>query len=372
MAIMVRQPKPIRDKTLKKWLTDFKNKSTRANYCSALRAFKKNLNITDLGEYLESEPEPTEDIKKFLSSLDGRPPKTQKGYAGAVKVFFQDNGIPIKDSKWRKLRRRGFLPKRAIAQTRDKCPSKTQLKKILNYLDIKGRALVLFLVSSGARIGETLQLNIDDFELDAEPPRVHINGDITKDGVGQRTVYFSYEARDAILDWLNIKNRMGKRDGTTYKGEKVFAFSGSTALSMWNRACDKAGLDIKDKRTKRRIYHIHSLRKLFRTKIGLELDMTHALMGHTKYLDESYLRQEQGEIAQAYLEAMSNVSVYQVEEIALRKAVEPIHEELEALKKKYARLESMYEAAATLYKQLDRKELEKTITEIYQKVKTEA
>ena len=48
-----------------------------------------------------------------------------------------------------------------------------------------------------------------------------------------------------------------------------------------------------------------------------------------------------------------------------------IKNDLEALKQKYARLESMYEATAQLYKQFDRKQLEQTIRQIWQEVKTE-
>ena len=370
--LMVRPRKPITDETLRSWLTEFSNKNTRQQYCSAIRLFKKKLGIEDLGDYLESKPDPTAAIRKFVSSLQGKPKKSLLTYTTVVKIFFQDNGIVIEDNQWKKLRRRGFIPKYARAETRDKKPTIQQLKKILNYMDIKGRAMVLFLLSSGARIGETLKLKKEDFNLEADPPRVFIRSEFTKGGVGERTVFFSYEAKDAIIDWLKIKAKTGKRDGGTHQDEKVFSWGLFTARDMWNRAIAKVGIDIRDKRTGRRIYHLHSLRKFFRTKIGLDLDMTHALLGHTEYLDNAYLRlDEEGEIAKAYLEVMSNVSVYQVEEIALRKAVEPIHEELEALKKKYARLESMYEAAATLYKQLDRKELEKTIKEIYQKVKTE-
>lgn len=372
---MVRPKKPITDKSLKNWLENsFKNQGTKRAYTAALRAFKKNLGIDDLSEYLQSGPDANNDLRRFLSSLDGRPSKTISAYVTPVRVFFMDHNVNIDSNGWQKLKRRGFYPKRVQAVTRDRKPTKAMLKKILNYADIKGRTLFLFLLSSGARIGETLQLEIEDFDLEADPPKVHIRGEYTKGGVGERTTYFSYEARDALKDWLRIKDTMGKRDGKgTYESPLMFPFSDTTASLMWNRSCDKSGLGDKDNRTGRRIYHLHSLRKFFRTKIGLDLDMTHALMGHTEYLDNAYLRlDEEGEIAQAYLEVMSNVSVYQVEEIALRKAVEPIQEELEALKKKYTRLESMYEAAATLYKQLDRKELEKTIKEIYQKVKAEA
>lgn len=361
--------KPITDPTLKQWLTEFKKPTTRRSYLSSMRKFKKHLEIEDLGKYLKSSPNATADIRKFLSSLDGRPSKSIMAYVAAVKVFFQDHGIEIGGNSWRKLRRRGFMPKRVRAETRDKKPTKEMLKKILNYMDIKGRAMVLFLVSSGARIGETLQLKQTDFDLEDDPPKVHIRAEYTKAEVGERTVFFSYEARDAIEDWLGIKDSIQKRSGGSYAGPRVFNWSSFTARFMWNLACDKAGYSERDKHTKRRIYHLHSLRKFFRTKIGLDLDMTNALMGHAEYLDDSYLRlEEEGEIAQAYLEVMSNVSVYQVEEIALRKAVEPIQEELEALKKKYTRLESMYETTAQLYKQFNRVELEKTIKEIYQKV----
>jgi hypothetical protein len=48
--------------------------------------------------------------------------------------------------------------------------------------------------------------------------------------------------------------------------------------------------------------------------VRLDLDVTHALMGHTEYLDDSYLKlEEEGDIAKAYLEAIPNVSVYELQ-----------------------------------------------------------
>ena len=60
--------------------------------------------------------------------------------------------------------------------------------------------MILFRVSSGARIGEILQLKKEDFDLEADPPRVHIRDKITKGGTGGRIAYFSYETRDAIKE----------------------------------------------------------------------------------------------------------------------------------------------------------------------------
>jgi integrase len=331
---MVRPRKPITDPILKEWLSEFSNRNTKRQYCSAMRLFKKNLGIEDLGEYLKTEPDTATDIRKFISSLNEKPKKSLLTYTTIVKVFFQDNGVKVDDLKWKKLRRRGFIPKHPRAETRDKKPTIEQLKKILNYMDVKGRAMVLFLLSSGARIGETLQLKTDDFNLDSDPPKVFIHAEYTKGGVGQRTVYFSYEARDAIRDWIKIKDKTGKRDGSTHEDERVFSWGLFTARDMWNRAVAKAGIDKKDPRTGRRIYHLHSLRKFFRTKIGLDLDITHALMGHVEYLDEAYLRQDQDRIAQAYLESMSNVSVYSIENTELKQETQNLREELNTVKQK--------------------------------------
>lgn len=329
---MVRPRKPINDPTLKQWLTEFNNKKTKRQYCSVIRLFKKNLGIEDLGQYLKSEPDAATDIRKFISSMEGKPKKSLLTYTTVVKVFFQDNGIPIDNHKWKKLRRRGFIPKHPRAETRDKKPTIEQLKRILNYMDVKGRAIVLFLLSSGARIGETLQLKKDEFNLDSDPPSAFIRGEYTKGGVGQRTIYFSYEARDAIKDWLEIKANTGKRDGSSHEDDRVFSWGLFTARDMWNRAVAKAGIDFRDKRTGRRIYHLHSLRKFFRTKIGLDLDVTHALMGHVEYLDDAYVRQDQDEIAQAYLEAMPNVLVYSIENTELKRETMKLKEELQTLK----------------------------------------
>ena len=105
-------------------------------------------------------------------------------------------------------------------------------------------------------------------------------------------------------------------------------------------ATEKASLDTRDNTTQRRVLHLHSLRKFFRSNIGLDVSVTHALMGHVEYLDESYLRLEQErEIARTYKEAMPNVSVYQVEDQQLKKQTSMLEAENIELKARIARME---------------------------------
>jgi hypothetical protein len=219
-----------------------------------------------------------------------------------------------------------------MAATRDKKLTKTQLKKMLNYLDVKGRAMVLFLASSGCRIGESLKLKQEDLELDSKPPKAHIRNQYTKNQTGGRTIYFSFEAADAIRAWLNIKADMKKKNGKKYNDNRVFGWSKWTARDIWIRAITKAKLDQKDTVTDRYIYHIHGLRKFFRSNINLDLDIVHVLMGHLEYLDQAYLRQNQSDIEKAYLEAMSNVNVFATVDLELKQETMKLKEENKELK----------------------------------------
>jgi len=330
------------DITLRKWMEEFSKETTKKTYVCALNIFKRKLGIKDLGEYLKAGPDIVNDVRRFLTALNGKPSKTVTTYMGAIKMFLQDHDVKIPEEEWRKIRRRGFMPKRTKAETHDRKPTREELKKILNYADIKCRAMVLFLTSSGARIGETLKLGKQDFKLDADPPSVDIKAEYTKGGVGGRTVYFSYEARDAILDWLRIKDTTQRRSGKgSYRGETVFPWKQSTAEFMWNRASGKACLSARDANTKRRVLHLHSLRKFFRSNIGLDDKVTNALMGHVEALDAAYLRMDQeGEIAKAYKQAMQNVSIYNVEDQQVREQASKLEKENVELKARISRMES--------------------------------
>ena len=91
------------DHTLTDWLEqEFTNKHTRDNYASSIRKFKEALEITDLGKYLESDPDVASELKRFSISLAGRPSKTISTYMSSVKLFFQDHGFEISINEWEK------------------------------------------------------------------------------------------------------------------------------------------------------------------------------------------------------------------------------------------------------------------------------
>ena len=307
------------DELVERWLSEnFQNKDTKIVYRSALNLYKQKI-LRGLS-YRESlrrykankkrffDNEGMCDIKRFMVSLQKRPSATKNVYVNVVKIFFAEHGLPIPDALWKRTKKRLM---KGGSRTKDKAPNHKELKTITSHMDLKGRALTLFLASSGCRIGETLQLTVNDLDLEADPPRAHLRKEYTKYGEEGRLVFMNYEARDLIKDWLKIKHTVLKRDGRgDYGGKRVWNMSTHNARVIWNRAVEKARLQTRDVETGRRTLHLHSLRKFFRSYIKLPWDIVQGLMGHHAYLDKAYERIRESELAEMYREAIPSVSIY--------------------------------------------------------------
>ena len=143
-----------------------------------------------------------EDIEKFFIAIKEQPPKSIKLMISAIRTFFIENGIELKEGFWRRLRKR---IKGSRALTLDKIPSNNELKQIILHMPIHGKALTLLLASSGMRIGEALKLTLNDIDLEKEPARINIKGEYTKTG-NPRIAFCSKEAKEAIKEWLRVRN----------------------------------------------------------------------------------------------------------------------------------------------------------------------
>lgn len=311
---------------LKEWLeNNFRNKGTKEQYKVALLIFLqsvygeneyKGINQTDegVGRYLkEKEGSILDDLKKMVRFMDskGYAPSTINGTATVVRVFFEEHEHEIPKKEWKRLRR--LLPSSA-AITQDKILTKEQMRRVLAHLPINGRAIAFFLLSSGSRTGETLKLKKENLDLDADPPEASFRATTTKRGVGGRTVFMSYEARDTIKEWLAIKDSRFKTGGYgKYPKDLVFGISSRGFQSMWNLALKKASLATRDSETNIHVYHVHTLRKFFETNMslaGVPNDIYEAWMGHTGYLGGAYKRYSKEETAKIYKNQMNAVTIY--------------------------------------------------------------
>jgi len=257
-----------------------------------------------------------DDVKLFLKYITAKnkSPGTIHVYLGSIKKFFTRHGITINEQDWDDLKT--LMPSNVYI-TQDSILSKEQLREILKYLPIHAKAITLFLVSTGCRIGETVEINVADLDLDADPPEVLLRARTTKKGVGQRFVFMSYEARDAIRDWLKLAptlKKPGTANNKNYNPELVFDIGEMSFTHMWHHALKKATLDKRDLETNIHVFHVHTLRKFFDTNMtldGMPEPIVQGLMGHSGYLDKSYKRYPKEKLAEMYKEHMDAVTIYE-------------------------------------------------------------
>lgn len=157
---------------IEEWLQGLRSESTKKVYLAGLKKFTKavigegELDKT-IEEYIfkvKKGHDPFKDLLTYASSLADSPPKTASVYMGGV-ISFLEYAVDFELSKKQRKQLRNKLPKGKRAQTVEDDLTRDRLRKILTHCDTKGKALFLFLESSGIRVGEALQLELDDIDL---------------------------------------------------------------------------------------------------------------------------------------------------------------------------------------------------------------
>ncbi|MEM4721050.1 MAG: tyrosine-type recombinase/integrase [Candidatus Methanomethylicaceae archaeon] len=362
------------------YLNSFSSKSTKTMYRSAVKHFLSfvygiKLEGEDLERtaksYFEEGRNYQEDLERFFQSLSNGAPKTKRFKISAVKTYLLENEVELPEVFWRRLRLR---VKGSRPLTLDRPPSVEELRKILNLMPIQGRALYLVLASSGMRIGEALQVTLNDLDLSSDPAKVYIRGKYTKTG-NPRIAFVSPEAKEALDQWLKMRPQYMKQAvgrswkyGKSEEDLRVFPFEITTAYAFWDNALRKSGLEEKDGSTGRKVLHPHALRKFFRTRMGstIPVDIVEALMGHEGYLTECYRKYSQEDLAQFYKKGEHSVTIF-----GNGKDMAKVKEEMEGIKKEFAdRLAYLTGRNMELERRLEhlRKSLEKRISKIEQMV----
>jgi integrase len=334
---------PTAKNVLEDWLAkNFRIEQTKEGYRSSCLHFLKSIygeeyndiNHATVGidRYLNENRNFIDDFRLAIQWMNNTSltPSAINSYSARLKKFFSRHGKKITEEEWKDMKL-ALIPANVVS-TQDEVLTKEQFRNILKYLSIQGKAIALFLLSTGCRIGETLKLNIQDINLDADPPEARITSRSSKKGVGGRTVFMSYEARDAVRDWLNLKETKIKKAGGHGEYSKDLVFGGIIIESFgisWRKALERANLAKKDSVTTIRLYHVHTLRKFFSTAMseaGLQESIIHAWMGHKGYLDSAYKRYTKEKLAQMYREHMDAVTIY---EYSSSRDVQALKEEMQ-------------------------------------------
>jgi integrase len=313
---------------LKSFLSQYRSKKTVETYRWAtvefLRSVYRNDNHDEnSNRYFTEKRDYEKDIRNFLSAISSKPPLSIRLMLAVVKSFLIENEVEFSQKFWRGINRK---IKGTRAATMDEPPRIEELRSIIAHTPIQGKALFLMLASSGMRIGETLQLKLNDVELNRDPARISLQREYTKTG-NSRVTFMSSEAKEAVNEWMKVRSdylvaavaKSKKRPqykaefaGKSLKDDRLFPFDIPTAYYIWRNALKKSGFDKRDNGTKRSVFHPHVLRKFFRSQMAqlIPVDVVEALMGHEEYLTDVYRRYTCVQLAEFYAKGESSVLIF--------------------------------------------------------------
>lgn len=370
---------------LENWIEDnYDNKGSIIQYRSYLKKFFDFVGVgaeeyveryrtvmleNDQKKIDEIEEEYQKNVKDYNAYLKkSMAPVSIPNRLAIVRTFLEDKKIRFGRNFWKQLKRRGIGTE---VLTDDRIPTVDELKLILSFGDVRDRAYFLTLLSSGLRPDELCNLSIDCFDLDHNPPMIHVparlrKGKYTKTYT-KRTTFMSNEAKEAIKAWLKIRERASltslykshfNREIAREKGfdvkkvnekwqtlkdgvpvnpyeyistfDRLFPFSTVTANTMWRRLLKKAELDKEDKDTGHDILHKYVLRKFFNTRLKDAIDsvFVEQLMGHKTPYDKKPVE----ELGKLYLQGMDRLMVF--ERPANQQEIETLKDQLTDIQSK--------------------------------------
>jgi len=158
-------------------------------------------------------------------------------------------------------------------------------------------AVILLLLRTGMRIGELLELQVTDVNLDEQKIMIYV-GEKNYQG---RVVYFSDDAKEALLSWLRVRIP-----------DRKYLFYGPsgaplTYVAAWTRISNclkRAGLSHKR-------YSPHCFRHTFATETlnaGMRLDVVQQLLGHKNIeVTLRYARLADSTREEEYFKAMAKI-----------------------------------------------------------------
>jgi integrase len=387
----------------------YSNKSTASGYKNAIESFLRCINDlpkkdktgkkiphdyeTLFDQYLKDKKrDRNADFTKFANCLkeDAVSAQSARQVMTFARYVLNAHGIKLKDVVVQDLKRE----MKGGSGTVDKVMTAKVIDSALKEMDVRGRALVLTLASSGARLNEVLSLRLSDIDMESDPVKITIRGANAKNKQTRYT-FISDEAAQCVRAWLNKREAYLKIATTRNKGlieigkssEKVtdtdllFPFSDNAATSLWETALKASGQFSLDPTTGRNQYRIHSFRKFFISQLSMagQKVLAEHLAGHLGYLDASYRQVSSEQAGAEYSKVQDVVTIgvpMEYKEVAKEqdKKIQMQSESIEGLRAINDRLQTqmqvVQEKNATLHDRLQQVEQKMSTIMALEKIET--
>jgi len=358
MSMNIELPEQLMTQFFKKRLIT--KPKTKEVYSSMIRKYFDTIQEQDIQKYVKK---PALEIEKDLTNaylkLNNSPKYTLQNIFYTTKTFLSVFNKEVKDLDfWDTFK--GKM-RQACMASEELVPDPDELRKFLEYANVKEKAMFLTMASCGCRIGELVSIDLEYTYLDEEPARIRLTK--TKNGK-PRTTFITPEATRAVKDWLKTRDKYlkqaVKRNTPNKKGVKtlctktlddtrLFPLDEETVRKIWHKLCKRSGMYKMDKKTGRLTFHPHTLRKYFRSYFG-NADLAELLMGHEGYLS-TYRKLNDKQKGKEYLKHMNNIVIF--DRIP---QLDKVNQEIQQLKSENEKLENRLNEFTELMRELLQKD----------------
>jgi integrase len=341
------------------FINSLKSEDTKKHYSAALRQYMRHYGMTKYSEMLL--PDKEEKIKQYVIHLANRPGGTSKSVFSilfaALRNFYEMNDI--EDIKWRKIKR---FTGEELPQHEDRCYTNEEIQKLVQTADIKLKAAILLMASSGLRVGALPSLLTSHLERKDDLYKISVYKGVK--GKGHYYTFCSPEAAKAIDIYLQFRERCGEKiTSSSHLFRKDFDSDfhdqARNNIQVWNRDAIntsmyrllvKTGLITIDRvnpKNRKPVKRSHGLRKFFETQLvdaGIHDIIIKKLMGHSPNtnMTQLYSKQSEETMLREFGKAIDFLTINEenrlkrkVEKLEIEKSqYDKLAAEIEALKKK--------------------------------------
>lgn len=264
-------------------------------------------------------------------------PTSCRHYLAIVKEFLSHNNVEFTRKQEKNIRNK-MVEGGPVSEEAEL--NKELVRNILAFCDIRLKALILVLLSSGMRIGEAVQVRKADIQISQDGT----HGIVTLKGVSRsrgsrlknrhsRTTFIGKEAVEVVQQWYEVREKYldtsckrsrGRWQASDLDDGRVFPYGIPTLGGSLRTALKRANLFVQDEDTGRSTVHFHLFRKYFITTMtnsGIPEKFVDFYAGHLGELDRSYQKQTKDKLLEVYMRGEPYLRVYddRAEEIAKTK-----------------------------------------------------
>ncbi len=305
------------------------SKASKVNYKMRIDQYLRYVGMDPDAFVKETKKNPKGFEKQFIAFLEevgkGVGPSTVAFARDSLRRFLEVNRV--KGIDWDYIGQ--FIPERKRFGN-DRAPTVEEIGHIVSNVEIRLKCLILFLASSGARIGAIEYLKWQDIEPVEASGYKFAKVTIYRGEKEQYLSFVSPETFELFQEYRKMRENMGEAvtsqsfvfvtlgNVDNFRPDDVRPISVSTMKNLLGRVMRQMNmrstiLESKEGRTKRfEFKQAHGFRKFFKTRMevaGVKPIITEMLMGHAIGVANSYMKPSTEELMEEYARGIPALTI---------------------------------------------------------------